>query len=86
MSVHLSLVLPWMIVLSLQSVRPCVFVSIVSAPPGTLQGINGRGHQVGFTLQFYSASSGMQSLLKYTLAVSPPPPFLHDTGKCPISG
>lgn len=64
MSFYLSLVLPWMIALSLQSVEPCIFVSIVSASPGMLENIFGRGHQAGFSLQFYSAASGMHCLLK----------------------
>lgn len=53
-----------MIVLSLQSAGPCAFVSIVSASPSMLENIFGRGHQVGFCLQFYSSSS-MHWFLKY---------------------
>lgn len=64
-SVDLSLVLPRTTVLSLQSVGPRVCVSVVSASPGTLEDICGRGHQASFSLQFYSAASGMRSLLKY---------------------
>lgn len=71
--------------LSLQSVRPCVFV-IVSAPPGMLQSISGRGNQVvlpsSFILLLLVCRFSWNKPLEYLLA----PPFLHDTGKCLMSG
>lgn len=70
-SAHLSLVLPQTMVLSLQSAGPCVFVSVVSAFPGTLERASGKASLVKGIRQVL-ASSFILLLLLYTLCNMPP--------------
>lgn len=78
-STHLSLVLPQTMVLSLQSAGLCVFVSVVSASPGTLERASSKASLEEGSRQVL-ASSFILLLLAYTfwnmpLVVSLSSPF-----------